>query len=246
MTSDVERIGVPGRQVAGRLPTGAGAEPVRYLLFLPDAYGLDHHDHESGGEAGWPLMVFLHGAGERGDDLDLVKRHGPPMIVETTPAFPFVLVSPQCGHEQHWRPDRLLPLIDHVAANLSIDPSRIVLTGVSMGGRGVWDLAAAAPGRFAAIAPVCGWGEPALAPRLRHIPTWMFHGEKDPIVPIRGSTDMAAALRAAGGTHVRLTAYPDVEHDAWTAAYVTNELFDWLLRQRRAGGDDIENTEARR
>lgn len=215
----------PGRQVACRLHLAGGLDPLRYLLFLPEAYL-----HEN--ERGWPLMVFLHGSGERGSDLDLVKRHGPAMIAETTPTFPFVLVSPQCAEGERWRAGPLIALIDHMAATCRIDRRRIVLTGLSMGGHGVWELAVADPARFAALAPVCGWGDPALAPRLRHIPTWVFHGEQDRIVPVRCAVEMVEALRAAGGD-VRFTSYPDVDHDSWTETYAGSLLFNWLLQRRR-------------
>jgi predicted peptidase len=176
-------------------------------------------------------MVFLHGAGERGDDLNLVKTYGPPMIVEKTPEFPFVVISPQCPAGQTWEPARLMALVDHVAANYRIDRRCIVLTGTSLGGFGTWQTAFAYPKRFAALVPVCGWGNPAWAVRLREVPVWIFHGEEDCIVPIDGSLEMLNAVLAAGGD-ARFTSYPGVGHDAWTPAYATPELYTWLLEQR--------------
>jgi predicted peptidase len=196
---------------------------LRYLLFLPADYGEEAN--------AWPLIVFLHGAGERGDDLKQVKKYGPPMIVEGTPDFPFVVVSPQCPAGQRWEPERLMALVDDVVARYRIDRRRIVLTGASLGGFGTWMTAAAYPDWFAALVPVCGWGNPVWAPRLRDVPIWMFHGEEDYIVPIDGSLEMLNAVLAAGGD-ARFTSYPGVGHDAWTPAYATPELYAWLLEQR--------------
>lgn len=215
-------IGTPGRQVA-RSHRGQELTPLPYLLFLPARY-----EEEA---APWPLMVFLHGAGERGHDLRLVKKYGPPMIVEDAPDFPFVLVSPQCPAGQHWDPRRLMKLVDDVVASHRIDRRRIVLTGASLGAFGIWMTAAAYPERFAALVPVCGWGNPALAPHLRDIPVWMFHGEEDRVIPISGSLEMLNANLSAGGD-ARFTSYPGVGHDAWTEAYATPELYAWLLERR--------------
>ena len=220
--TEASPAGVPGRQVCCG-PGGKGLTPLRYLLFLPARY-----DQEPGE---WPLMVFLHGAGERGDDLNLVKKYGPPMIVEEAPDFPFVVVSPQCPAGQTWKPERLMALVDDVVAGYRIDRRRIVLMGASLGAFGMWQTASAYPERFAALVPVCGWGNPAWAARLRDVPVWMFHGEEDCIVPIDGSLEMRDAVLAAGGD-ARFTSYPRVGHDAWTPAYATPELYTWLLEQR--------------
>jgi predicted peptidase len=224
--------GVPGRQVCCS-HGGEGLALLRYLLFLPAQYDPAPHDSARDVEeaTGWPLMVFLHGSGERGDDLKQVKKYGPPMIVEGTPDFPFVVVSPQCPAGRHWEPERLMALVDDIVASYRIDRRRIVLTGASLGAFGMWQTASAHPGRFAALVPVCGWGDPAWAARLRDVPVWMFHGEEDCVVPISGSLEMLDAVLAAGGD-ARLTSYPGVGHDAWTQAYATPELYAWLLERR--------------
>jgi predicted peptidase len=222
--------GMPGRQVCCS-HGGERLTRLPYLLFLPAGYDQEAGDEEAGA---WPLMVFLHGAGERGDDLKRVKKYGPPMIVENAPDFPFVVVSPQCPAGQHWDPRRLMALVDDVVASHRIDRRRIVLTGASLGAFGAWATAAAYPQRFAALVPVCGWGNPALAPRLRDIPVWMFHGEEDRVVPISGSLEMLDAILAAGGD-ARFTSYPGIGHDAWTEAYATPELYAWLLECRTPG-----------
>ena len=183
---------------------------LHYLLFLPAAYAV--HPQR------WPLMLFLHGAGERGDDLQLVKRHGVAKIVEEQPAFPLLVVSPQCPPTEAWAPEPLLALLDDIEQHYDVDPERLYVTGLSMGGFGTWAVAIAAPDRFAAIAPICGGGDPSRVGVLRHLPVWAFHGARDPIVPLQRTVEMVEALRQCGG-NVRFTVYPEAGHDAWTATY---------------------------
>jgi predicted peptidase len=175
-----------------RLPRHA----LPYLLFLPAAY--------TGHAQRWPVLLFLHGAGERGYDLQRVKRHGVAHIVEEQPDFPFVVVSPQCPPREAWAPAPLLALLDAIAPHYDVDPERCSVTGLSMGGFGTWAVALAAPARFAAMAPICGGGDPARVSALRHLPVWAFHGARDPIVPLQRSVEMVEALRQCGG-NVRFT-----------------------------------------
>ena len=198
---------------------------VDYLIYLPT----DYEKKDS-----WPLLLFLHGAGERGDDLELVKKHGPPKLIEQGRAFPFVVVSPQCPKDGWWstKPLELVALLDEIVAKYKIDQDRIYLSGLSMGGFGTWMLAAYAPDRFAAIVPVCGGGEALMARRLTHLPVWAFHGAKDPVVPLRRSEEMVDALKKLNGD-VKLTVYPEAGHDSWTAAFDNPELYEWLLQQKR-------------
>jgi predicted peptidase len=200
---------------------------LRYLLYLPKGYGEKK-------EQKWPLMLFLHGAGERGNDLNLVKKHGPPKLVDQGKEFPFIIVSPQCPSESWWTEqlDALTALLDDVQAKYAVDPDRVYLTGLSMGGFGTWALACRYPERFAAIAPICGGGEWFLAPRLKNVPVWAFHGAKDPVVPLRESTEMVESLKKAGGD-VQLTVYPEAQHDSWTETYNNPKLYDWFLSHRR-------------
>ncbi len=181
---------------------------------------------------GWPLLLFLHGVHERGDDLARVRRHGPPRAVEAWPDFPFLLAAPQCPSGQTWIAPRLATLLDAVADRHPVDPDRVYLTGLSMGGYGVWTLAVAQPHRFAAVAPVCGGGDPRRAGRLRRLPVWAFHGGRDPVVPVSASREMVDALRRCGAP-VRFTVHPDAGHDVWTAVYADRRLYDWLLAHRR-------------
>ncbi|HOK66613.1 MAG TPA: prolyl oligopeptidase family serine peptidase [Anaerohalosphaeraceae bacterium] len=197
-----------------------------YLLYLPP----DYEQKDS-----WPLLVFLHGAGERGSDLNRVKAHGPAKLVEQGRDFPFVIVSPQCPEGQWWPilGREVLALIDEMLERYKIDPDRVYLTGLSMGGYGTWAIASAWPERFAAIVPICGGGRPFTAANLEKVPVWAFHGAKDPVVPLSESQQMVEAVNRAGGK-AKLTVYPDAEHDSWTQTYDNPELYQWLLSHRRA------------
>ncbi|MCS7055841.1 MAG: prolyl oligopeptidase family serine peptidase [Thermoflexales bacterium] len=201
-----------------------------YLLHLPA-----NHSRRSR----LPLILFLHGSGERGSNLEIVKREGIPRLVEQWPEFPFIVVSPQCPEHTTWtmQADALLLLLDDVVKRYAADATRIYLTGLSMGGYGAWYLGSEYPERFAAVVPVCGGFNPLLGfPErvcgLRYTPVWAFHGAKDKIVPPSESRLLARTLRRCGG-NVRLTVYPDAGHDCWTRAYADPKLYDWLARQRR-------------
>ena len=196
-----------------------------YLVFLPDSYKQTKQD--------WPLILFLHGSGERGEDLDLVKKHGLAKIVEQEPAFPFIVVSPQCPMNEWWSMDALATLLDEVENKYRVDKSRIYVTGLSMGGYATWQLALEHPNRFAAIAPICGGAEPLLAHKLKHLPIWAFHGAKDEIVPISRSSEMVRALRKLGN-RVKFTIYPRAKHDSWTETYENKRLYRWFLTHCRS------------
>jgi predicted peptidase len=196
---------------------------MSYLLYLPEKYSA---------ETAWPLVLFLHGAGERGTNLDLVKVHGPPKLVAAGKHFPFILVSPQCPENRWWEPFELIALLDHVVATHQVDPDRVYVTGLSMGGFGTWRLAAYAPDRLAAIAPICGGGEPYWGKVIAHLPVWAFHGAKDVGVPVDRSQTMIDAVKKSGG-EPRLTIYPEAAHDSWTQTYDNPEFYEWLLAQQR-------------
>jgi len=197
---------------------------ARYLLFLPKGYEEDK-------TARWPLMLFLHGAGERGADLEKLKVHGPPKLAAAGQDLPFILVAPQCPENQWWEPETLGALLDEVQARYRVDKERVYCTGLSMGGYGTWAMALAFPKRFAAVAPICGGGQPRLARWMMRTPTWAFHGAKDDVVPISETEAMVASLKAAG-VECKFTVYPDAGHDSWTQAYNTPELYQWLLSHR--------------
>lgn len=196
---------------------------LNYLLSLPEDYGKS--------KKRWPLVLFLHGSGESGSDLAKVKVHGPPKLVETKGPFPFILVSPQ-SPGRGWDPNVLNGLLDSIIKQYHVDKDRVYVTGLSMGGYGTWSLAATHPEKFAAIAPICGGGTPADAPKLAKLPIWVFHGAKDNTVPLKRSEEMVEALKAAGG-NPKFTVYPEAGHDSWTATYDDPEFYKWLLAQKR-------------
>jgi predicted peptidase len=202
----------------------------RFLLYLPA--GFDAH-----GGTRYPLLIFLHGSGESGEDLEKLKVHGPPKILATRPDFPFIVASPQARNSfERFDPVTLNAMLDELLEQLPIDPDRVYLTGLSMGGHWTYGWASRHPERFAAIAPVCGSWDPADACRLKDVPVWAFHGAQDPVVPLAGDQLMIDAIKACGGD-ARLTVYLYTGHDSWTQAYADPELYRWLLQQRRRTPD---------
>jgi predicted peptidase len=207
---------------------------VNYLQFLPKGY-------DARGERRWPLILFLHGAGERGTNVWRAAIHGPGKQAAAQPDFPFILISPQCPEQQIWSKEVLLALLDEIIAKHAVDTNRIYLTGLSMGGYGTWDLGLSYPEKFAAIVPICGGGElitALLASRdkaeaVKSLGVWAFHGGKDPVVPLSESQRMVDALKKGGVPDVKLTVYPEAGHDSWTETYKNPELYDWLLKHSR-------------
>lgn len=198
-----------------------------YLLYLPSDYDADGQPA--------PLILFLHGAGERGEDGDIVRTQGLPAYIESGHDLPFIVVAPVCPPDQRWEyyRDDLIQLLDHITAAHNVDATRVYLTGLSMGGFGTWDLARLYPQRFAAIAPICGglsWEIDlhAAARVLKHMPTWAFHGERDDVVLPEQTTRIIDAIREQGG-QPELTLYPDARHDSWTATYRDSHLYEWFL-----------------
>jgi len=196
---------------------------ANYLLYLPKDYKDSMQQ--------FPLVLFLHGIGERGTDIEKVKIHGLPKLISEGKEFPFIVVSPQCPDDMFWNTDVLTALIDQIELKYRVDKSRIYVTGLSMGGNGTWSLALAQPNRFAAIAPVCGWSHPVDFCKIVHMPIWIFHGDKDLVVPLCFSTQIVEQLKACGASNVKFTIYPDVNHNAWTQTYNNEELYKWLLEQ---------------
>jgi predicted peptidase len=231
------------------------AAGYKYLLALPRGY-------QPRGERRWPLMLFLHGSGERGDDVWSVAKHGPPKLLHggatwekedaaararrhaatTLLAENFIVVSPQCQKGVWWDTDALLALLDEIERTHPVDPARVYLTGLSMGGYGAWHLGTAFPERFAAMAPVCGGGTLATLfvsnthkrSELRSLAVWAFHGAKDESVPLVESERMVEFLRRLKVEAVQLTVYPEARHDSWTETYSNPELYRWFLNHTRA------------
>ncbi len=216
-------VAICGEQTSAKLDTQVRVQ-LNYLLYLPNGYDKQET---------WPLLLFLHGSGERGDDLELVKKHGPPKLIAAGKDFPFVVVSPQCLKDRRWEPIELVALLDDLSNKYKIDADRVYVTGLSMGGFGTWRLAAYVPDRLAAIAPICGGGEKYWAKQFPHLPVWAFHGAKDRGVPPERSQIMIDELKKKGG-NPKLTIYPDAEHDSWTETYDNPMLYEWLLKQKRS------------
>jgi predicted peptidase len=210
------------------------AGETRFLSYVPKGYtGKDGKR--------WPLMLFLHGAGERGADVQRVAIHGPPTLVKQGKEFPFIIIAPQCPDGERWQEEALLQLLDHVRHDYAVDTNRVYLTGLSMGGFGTWKLGMAHPERFAAIVPICGGGETIdvllasgrRAASLKSLPVWAFHGAKDPVVPLEESERMVNALKKLGCKEVKLTVYPEAQHNSWTETYNNPEVYEWLLKHSR-------------
>ena len=213
---------VPGSQVAREVtitPTGKKVS-VRYWQFVPADYD---------GRKKFPLMLFLHGSGERGHNLELVKKWGPPRIVMRRQDFPFVLISPQCPEDTRWNVDELYHLMDHVSGYLMIDQQRMYVTGLSMGGTGSWHMMDRYPELFAAGIPICGNGKSDSAKNLVNIPIWAFHGGAD-----NPSTSqlMIHQIEKAGGKNARLTIYPGIGHNSWSRTYANEGIYQWLLSHK--------------
>ena len=194
---------------------------TKYLLYLPDGYGADT-------AVKWPLVIFLHGSGESGDDLAKVKVHGPPKLVERGKKFPFILVSPQAPPRTGWSVEVLKRMLDNLKRKYRVDTDRIYLTGLSMGGFGTWNFASKYPDEFADIAPICGGGNPAEVWKLRHMGVWCFHGAKDDVVLPAQSEKMVNELRKYNPA-VKFTLYPGANHNSWDTTYNFEGLYTWLL-----------------
>ena len=205
-------------------------------------------------EGGWPLLLFLHGYGECGDDIEKVRKHGPPKLIQRFSQLQgCVIVSPQCPSDSWWRVDALRALVDEVVANRGdIDRSRLYVTGLSMGGYGIWSFISRYPEYFAAAVPICGGGDPFHLPAnrppekvgvvnefdpvglrtVRSLPVWSFHGADDGSVPLSEGEMMVSILRDGGNKSVNWTVYDGVGHvGAWERAYESHELWEWIFAQ---------------
>lgn len=212
-------------------PAADGSYP--YLIFVPKGYSADTTQK-------WPLVIFLHGSGERGTDLELVKKNGPPKIIAQHSGSPFILVSPQLevGDDgSRWDTARLDALLKSLRRQFRVDPSRIYLTGLSLGGYGTWDWALKRPDLFAAIVPVAANSENKTADPcvLKDMPIWAFHGDQDDVVdPLQGFAIVKAVDACKGSVRPKMTVYPQMTHGSWEPAYDDPAMWRWLLEQRRS------------
>ena len=205
----------------------------KYVLFVP-------HDYKKGTPT--PTILFLHGAGETKAKEGAKQGQMPvkvgigPAIKKREKTFPFLTIIPQApvrGWQAGGESAKMaLAILADVEKEYSVDPKRIYLTGLSMGGFGTWSLAAAMPDKWAAIAPICGGGNPKMADKIKDISTWCFHGDADTAVKVQLSRDMIEAVKKAGGKP-EYTEYPGVGHNSWDKAYGTDELYEWMLKQKR-------------
>ena len=202
-----------------------------YVVFVP-------HDYD--GKKEYPVILFLHGAGEtkstKGGGKMPVEVGIGPAIKKQEKTFPFIVVIPQ-AETRGWGAEgpnakRALAMLDEVLKEYKTDPKRVYLTGLSMGGMGTWSVAMAHPERWAAIVPICGRGDTSKAEKIKDIPCWCFHGDADPTVKVDLSRNMVKAIKEAGGSP-KYTEYPGVGHNSWNAAYASKELYDWLWSQKR-------------
>ena len=203
--------------------TAARSFSLRYLLYLPEGYKTVLKS--------WPLVLFLHGSGERGTDLKTLERQGLPKLAAGR-SFPFILVAPQIPEGEVWNEEPLTYLLDELETTLWIDSDRIYLTGISMGAFGAWDLAVTTPDRFAALLVISGGGNPVEICQLKDVPVWIVHGRQDDVIPVSWSEALGRRLERCGG-NVKVTVYPDADHDAWSRTYEDPAVLEWLLAQRR-------------
>ena len=194
-----------------------------------------------------PLLIFMHGAGERGNvdgsELDLVARHGYFKEIARGKGYPLMMVAPQCPRDEYWASyiESLNRFLDYITENNNIDTDRIYLTGLSMGGSATWLWAQGNAERFAAIAPVCGEGLSFYGGRLTNLPIRAFHGDIDDIVSPHQSLAMVAAVNKYKGTkNATLTIFPGVGHNAWDYAY-TDELIEWFLQYETPAEEKNQN-----
>jgi len=193
-----------------------------FLVYLPPGYG----------SGAWPLVVYLHGAGERGTDPNELRSWGPFAAVQNGLHIPGIVIGPQCRPDSGWSPDSIMQLVEHAASRYNVNRDRIYVVGFSMGAYGTWQTAASNPDVFAAIVPICGGGSLENAKALAKVPTWAFHGDKDNVVPLVESQSMVEAMLAAGG-QPKMTVIPEAGHGIVNDVCCRLELWNWLFQQRR-------------
>ena len=194
-----------------------------FLLYLPSGYARSRSKY--------PLLLFLHGAGERGDDIKQVKLHGPPKEIENGREFPFIVVSPQCPAYCTWNEHMLTGLLDHIESKYRVDKRRVYVTGLSMGGFGAYRLLAQPPKRFAAAVIICGAADLRLAPKLKGVPIWAFHGTEDRSVLFEEGKKIADAAKKEGAK-IKFTPITGGQHNIWTDLYAGAEIYEWLMQHR--------------
>jgi predicted peptidase len=208
-----------------KFTTADGKAALDYLVYLPADYDKDKSKQ-------WTLVIFLHGAGERGSNVQLVRKNGLTQTLEQRGTIPYVMVAPQCPANTGWNVGTLDKLLDQVLADYRVDKKRIVLTGLSLGGFGTWSWSTEHPERFAGLVPICGGGKTAQATALKGMPIWAFHGDADSVVKFATGQAIVDAAKAAGAD-IKFTVYPGVGHNSWGKAYAEPELEAWILARKK-------------
>jgi predicted peptidase len=193
----------------------------QYLLYIPTGYN-EKPTYR------WPVVIALHGMGETGTNINVLKNVGLPKVIA---GKPFIMIAPQCLRNW-WNIATLDVLYSEIIAKYNVDPKKVYLTGLSMGGFTTWDWSIQSPQKFAAIVPICGGSDPKKVASIKNVPVWAFHNADDPTVSIWNTRNMVNALKAIGGK-VKYTEYPSGGHDAWTKTYSNAGLYTWLLAQSR-------------
>ncbi len=214
------------RLIEGELET-VSTENLQYYLYYPQAY-------ESNADKDFGLLLFLHGGGESGGDLEEIKKNGPPKLLVEGKEFPFLVLAPQNPHQKKWwNVEAITQLLDSVIAENRVDPKRIYLTGLSRGGGAAWNMAVQYPDKWAALVVVCGMTPIPYAHWIdKNLPIWVFHGDEDASIPVAESDQMVARLKKMG-YDVNYTRYEGVGHNSWTRAYTTDGLYEWIADQKR-------------
>ncbi|MEO0571053.1 MAG: PHB depolymerase family esterase [Bacteroidota bacterium] len=203
------------------------SENLQYYLYYPDDY-FSQEDQDFG------LLLFLHGGGEAGQELNELKKNGPPKMMADGYPFPFLVLAPQNPHKKKWwNIQAVNQLVDVVVENNRVDKDRIYLTGLSRGGSAAWDMAVQYPEKFAALAVVCGMAPTPYAHWLnKEMPIWVFHGTEDNVIPVSESDSMVKKLKEMDFS-VRYDRYEGVGHNSWSRAYANDELYEWLNAQKK-------------
>ena len=200
---------------------------LKYNIYYPDNY----YDSDTT----FPLVLFLHGAGERGSDLSLVEKHGIPKMINNGEDFPFITIAPQCPKNQWWSEPlyvkTLILLVEDIIRSNKIDIGRIYATGLSMGGYGTLAIAKERPDLFSAIIPVCGGMDTTDIERLKDIPIWLFHGDEDKVVPVENS-ELIYDLLKPMNPDIKITIYKGVNHNSWDMTYNDKKIYDWILKYK--------------
>jgi predicted peptidase len=210
------------------LNTGRGKTPVnyKYLLYLPDNYEYENNI---------PLLIYLHGASVRGNEISKIKAYGLPYLIEKGEKYDFIVVSPQCPPSKSWNTENWFePLYNELLSKYKIDTNRIYLTGMSLGGYGAWNTAMEYPDKFAAVIPLCGGGNVRDVCNISHMPVWAFHGTADTLVPISETEKLVNQLKKCNG-NVKFSRLEGKGHSIqWV--YEDKEVYSWMLNQKKKPG----------